>query len=46
MDLELANTDIEFVRILKDFLTENGLTITAFAKQIGVKPSQVSEWLR
>ena len=37
MDLELANTDIEFVRILKDFLTENGLTITAFAKQIGVK---------
>lgn len=46
MELDLANTDIEFVRILKDFLTENGLTITAFAKQIGVKPSQVSEWLR
>ncbi|MCM1546373.1 MAG: helix-turn-helix domain-containing protein [Clostridiales bacterium] len=38
--------EIEFRVILKEFLTENGLTVSAFAKRIGAKPSQVSEWLR
>lgn len=37
---------MEFREILKDFLTENGMTQAAFAYKIGVKPSQVSEWLR
>ena len=37
---------MEFQEILRDFLTENSLTQTAFARKIGVKPSQVSEWLR
>lgn len=36
---------MEFKCILKDFLTENGLTVSAFARAVGVKPSQVSEWL-
>ena len=38
--------DIEFKDILKDFLAENNLTQVAFAKMIGVKQSQVSEWLK
>ena len=38
--------DLEFKDILEDFLLERGLTQTAFAKAIGVKQSQVSEWLR
>lgn len=40
------NKNIEFREILKNFLTENQLTQTDFAKQVGVKPSQVSEWLK
>lgn len=36
----------EFKDILKDFLIEKGLTQVAFAKTIGVKQSQVSEWLK
>lgn len=36
----------EFKGILREFLTENGLSISAFAREIGVKPSQVTEWLR
>ena len=36
----------EFCEILKDFLLENNLTQVAFAKMIGVKQSQVSEWLK
>ena len=36
----------EFSKILKDFLMENNLTQVAFAKIIGVKQSQVSEWLK
>ena len=36
---------MEFREILKDFLTENGMTQAVFAFKIGVKPSQVSEWL-
>ena len=38
--------NIEFREILKNFLTENQLTQTDFAKRVGVKPSQVSEWLK
>lgn len=34
-----------FSKILREFLTENNLTQVAFAKAIGVKQSQVSEWL-
>ena len=35
-----------FSEILKDFLEENNLTQVAFANTIGVKQSQVSEWLK
>ena len=35
-----------FSDILKDFLAENNLTQVAFAEAIGVKQSQVSEWLK
>lgn len=35
----------EFKEILKNFLKENNLTQTNFAKIIGVKQSQISEWL-
>lgn len=35
-----------FSEILKDFLSKKNLTQVAFAKMIGVKQSQVSEWLR
>lgn len=35
----------EFKDILKEFLTENNLTQVEFAKRIGVKQGQVSEWL-
>lgn len=37
---------VEFKEILKEFLEENNLTQVAFAKKIGVKQSQVSEWLK
>lgn len=37
---------MEFKEILREFLTENNLTQTAFAIKIGVKPAQVCEWLR
>ncbi|MCH5147490.1 MAG: helix-turn-helix transcriptional regulator [Clostridiales bacterium] len=36
---------IEFKEILKEFLSENNLTQVEFAKRIGVKQGQVSEWL-
>ena len=36
----------DFSEILKDFLSENNLTQVAFANAIGVKQSQVSEWLK
>lgn len=35
----------EFPKILKDFIDENELNQTEFAKKVGVKASQVSEWL-
>ena len=35
-----------FSEILKDFLAENNLTQVAFANVVGVKQSQVSEWLK
>lgn len=38
--------EVEFKEILKDFLQEKELTQVAFAKIIGVKQSQVSEWLK
>ncbi len=34
-----------FSEILREFLTLNNLTQTQFAAAIGVKQSQVSEWL-
>lgn len=37
---------LEFKEILRDFLDEKNLTQVAFAKKIGVKQSQVSEWLK
>ncbi|MBE7089835.1 MAG: helix-turn-helix transcriptional regulator [Clostridiales bacterium] len=38
--------EIEFREILKDFLSEKNLTQSDFARQINVKQSQVSEWLK
>lgn len=34
-----------FKDILKDFLIDKNLTQTEFAKVVGIKQSQVSEWL-
>lgn len=36
---------MDFIEILKGIMEEKGLNQTALAKKIGVKPSQVSEWL-
>ncbi len=38
--------ECDFKVILKDFLSEQRLTQTQFAAKIGVKQSQVSEWLK
>lgn len=38
--------DNEFIQILKDFLKENNFSQSEFARRVGVKPSQVSEWLK
>lgn len=35
----------DFTKILKDFIVENELTASGFARKVGAKPSQVSEWL-
>ena len=35
-----------FREILYEFLRENNISQTSFAKTVGVKPSQVSEWLK
>ncbi|MBQ3220424.1 MAG: helix-turn-helix transcriptional regulator [Clostridia bacterium] len=37
---------LEFRDILKNFLKENDLTQTKFASIVGIKQSQVSEWLK
>ncbi|MBR1747279.1 MAG: helix-turn-helix transcriptional regulator [Clostridia bacterium] len=37
---------LEITEILRDIMTEKQLTVSQFAKAIGVKPSQISEWLR
>lgn len=36
----------DFKEILKEFLQENNFTQSKFAEIIGVKQSQVSEWLK
>ena len=38
--------EYDFKDILEDFLIQRKLTQTAFASAIGVKQSQVSEWLK
>ena len=38
--------NVQFSEILRDILIENNLTQVAFAKLVGVKQSQVSEWLK
>ena len=38
--------DVNFRDILQSFLQENRLTQTDFAKRVGIKPSQVCEWLK
>ena len=37
--------DIEFRQILKEFLAENNLSQVEFARRVGVRQGQVSEWL-
>lgn len=37
---------VSFSEILDEYLICNNLSQTAFAKNIGVKQSQVSEWLK
>ncbi len=37
---------MEFKEILKEYLEINDLTQKAFADIVGIKQSQVSEWLR
>lgn len=36
----------EFKDILKEYLTENSITQSEFACKVGIKQSQVSEWLK
>ncbi len=36
----------DFKQILKEFLDENNLSQSDFARRIGVKQGQVSEWLK
>ncbi len=36
----------DFTEILREFLMYKNLTQSAFAREIGVKQSQVSEWLK
>ena len=36
---------MEFIEILKSIMAEKGFNQTSLANKVGVKPSQVSEWL-
>lgn len=45
-EFRLKDNKQEFKDILRAFLKENDLTQTKFAGIIGVKQSQVSEWLK
>lgn len=38
--------EISFAEILEEYLINNNLSQTEFARRIGVKQSQVSEWLK
>ena len=38
--------EISFADILEEFLVLKGLSQTAFAQIVGIKQSQVSEWLK
>ena len=40
------DNDISFSDILEEFLIVKGLSQTAFAQMVGIKQSQVSEWLK
>lgn len=44
--MEDIERDMSFDEILNEFLICNGMTQTTFANKIGVKQSQVSEWLK
>lgn len=46
LEYRLKDGGLTFQEILKSFLKENALTQTKFAECIGVKQSQVSEWLK
>lgn len=37
---------MEFIDILKDIMIENNLNQSKFAEKVGIKQSQVSEWLK
>lgn len=41
----MTKKNLEFKEILTNFLKENELSQTKFARMVGVKQSQVSEWL-
>ena len=44
--LQNSRMNNAFSDILKEFLENNDLTQTEFAKIVGIKQSQVSEWLK
>ena len=39
-------TELEFKNIIKEFLNENGITQSDFARKIGIKPGLVNDWVR
>lgn len=46
IDFSIKLVYMEFREILRDFLAEREMTQVEFAEKIGVKQSQVSEWLK
>ena len=46
IEFRCIDTQLEFKDILSCFLKENDLTQTKFASLVGIKQSQVSEWLK